>query len=119
MFLLLCCIVYQCGYGSHWPLSSAMRNVLKMNSSEIVELLDTDDDLIEAVIWKGCFTREQLECVKGTTDERSIILLDKIARSTIATLNGFLHCLAVRRPNVVPLLSEEGKDLLNIIDFTK
>jgi hypothetical protein len=101
-------VVYHGKYGSHWPLSHAMRNVLTINSSEIVELLDTDDDLIKALISTGCFARKQLESVNGTTDERSTKLLDKIARSSIATFNRFVQCLYLKRPYVVPLLAGEG-----------
>jgi hypothetical protein len=110
---LLLSVVYRYKYGSNWPLRPEVRNVLKTNSREIIKLLDTDDDLIGAVISKCSFGSEQLESVTGTTDERSTKLLDKIARSSIATYNRFLDCLRHMRPNVVPLLPGEGKDLLN------
>ena len=89
-----------------------MRSIITTSSRDIVELLDTDDDLIDALISEGCFTRKQMESVKNTTetDERSMKLLDKIKRSSIVTLNRFLRCLDVKRPNVVPLLNVTGKD---------
>ena len=103
-------VVYRGQYGDCWPLSPAMRKVIEINTKDIVALLDMDDDLIAAVISKGCFTRKQLESVNGTTDERSMKLLDKIKRSSLDTLCCFLHCLDRKRSHVVPLLAE-GKDL--------
>ena len=118
MIFLLLYVVYSWRYGNIWPLPPEVRSFITTSSLDIVKLLDTDDDLIAAVISKGCFTRKQLESVNGTTDERSMKLLDKIKRSSIATLNCFLRCLDVKRPDVVPLLNVAGKDFSNNVDLT-
>ena len=97
-------------YGNIWPLLPKMRTSITTSSLDIVERLNTDDDLIEAVISEGCFTSEQLENVRGAAVERSTKLLDKIKRSSLDTLCCFLHCLDRKRSHVVPLLAE-GKDL--------
>ena len=88
------------------------------SSLDIVERLNTDDDLIEAVISEGCFTSEQLENVRGAVVERSTKLLDKIKRSSMATLNRFLRCLRLKRSHVVQFLDVAGKFFSNSVDLT-
>ena len=117
-FFLLLYAVYRGEYGNTWPLPPEVRRFITTSILNIVKLLNRGDDLIEAVISEDCFRRMQLESVQGTPVERSTKLLDKIKRSSIATLNCFLRCLAVKRPNVVPLLNVTGKDFLNNADFT-
>jgi hypothetical protein len=51
-----------------------------------------------------------LENIQGTPVEQSTKLLDKVKRSSIATLNRFLQCLNLKRPVVVPLLNVAGED---------
>jgi hypothetical protein len=96
---------------NYWPLNEEMKEVIGNSYDQIANLLRVDAKLIKTLVSEGCFKREQLKNVTGTTYEKSTKLLDKFKRSDIRNLNRFVRCLRVMRPEVVPLLTgEAGKN---------
>jgi bacterioferritin-associated ferredoxin len=62
------------------------------NYADIIELLDVDDDLINALVSRGCFTQQQLSRVVRASDqrERCMKLLDMLLRSSMGNFNQFV-----------------------------
>jgi hypothetical protein len=62
------------------------------NYADIIELLDLDDDLINALVSKDYFTQQQLSRVVRTSDqrERCTKLLDMLLRCSIGNFNQFV-----------------------------
>lgn len=84
--------------------------VICKNYSQLAELLDTDDDLVDEMKLRRCLTPEVLE--KLTTDDfmcdRNKKLLDVVRRRSIGSFNLFVECVRSVQPHVVPLLT--GKE---------
>jgi hypothetical protein len=57
MLVLLVVAEYKGKYGDCWPLLPEMKAVIENSYGRIAELLRVDDELIEAVVSKGCFKR--------------------------------------------------------------
>lgn len=104
--LMLPVVEYSGKYGNTWPLNEEMKAV--MGNQQIAELLRVDEKLMNAVVSRGCFKRQQLENVTGTPYQKSVTLLDKFRRSDMRNLNCFVQCLAHIQPEVVPLLTGEA-----------
>jgi hypothetical protein len=66
---------------------------LTENYADLIELLDVDDDLINALVSRGCFTQQQLSRVVRASDqrERSTKLLDMILRSSMGNFDQFMR----------------------------
>jgi hypothetical protein len=88
-------VEYADKYGKCWPLLADARTALIENYAELAEIVDVDDDVINAIVSERCFTRRQLSPVKSISDQRvrSKRLLDMLLRSSIDNLERFLHCV--------------------------
>ena len=83
---------------------------------ELHKLLDTDDDLIGAMLSKSCFTQQQVTSIHNITDlrKRNMKLLDVLTRSSRENFNRFVDCLRTTQPHIVPLLTgNKGTHLMN------
>ena len=83
---------------------------------ELWELLDTDDDLIGAMLSRSCFTQQKVTSIKNVSDlrERNKKLLDILTRSSRENFNRFVECLRRTQPHIEPLLTgNKGKQLVN------
>jgi hypothetical protein len=105
-------VEYEPTYGDCWPLLHKVKNIIRINYEEIMKLLRVDEKLIESMISKGCFKREQLENITGSPVRMSSMkLLDKLIRSNMKNFYCFILCLFDVQSQIVPLLTEEaGKD---------
>ena len=83
---------------------------------ELWELLDTDDDLIGAMLSQSCFTQQQVTSIQRVSDldERNKKLLDILARSSRENFNKFVGCLRTMQRHIVSLLTgNKGTELVN------
>lgn len=88
-----------------------MKTIIRVNYAEIFELLRVDSELIESLISKRCFKREQLESKTGSPVGRKMKLLDKFRRGNMRNFNRFCRYLLAAQPQIVPLLTgEAGED---------
>ena len=104
---MLVCSEYRPEFGDCWPLDSDQISLISKNSLELCELLDTDDDLIGAMLSRSCFTQQKVTSIKNVSDlrERNKKLLDVLTRSSRENFNRFVDCLRTTQPHIVPLLT--------------
>jgi hypothetical protein len=114
LIVVLLFVEYKTTFGDCWPLLQKVKNIIRINCDETVKLLHVDEKLIESMISKGCFKREQLESITGSpVGMRSMKLLDKIRRSNMKNFYYFVRCLFDVKPRIVSLLNgEAGKENL-------
>ena len=116
---LLVCLECRFEFGDCWPLDSDRMSIIMGNYLELRELLDTDDDLIEAMFSKSCFTQQQLTSILSVSDlhDRNKKLLDILTRSSRENFNRFVDCLFTTQPHIATLLSgDEGTHLMLAIN---
>ena len=82
--------------------------MIKTNFARLIELLDTDGDLIAAMTSACCLSHRQLSYLKDLTEthKRSGKLLEMLKRRGIGHFNLFLGCLQQTQRHLIPLLSE-------------
>ncbi len=105
-------LVYRPEFGEHWPLDSDKTSVIIKKRSELLELLDTDDDLIGAMLSRDVFSKHKLRSIQSATDlqTRNGKLLDILTGSSLRTLNRFVGCLQSTQCHLVPLFTgDTGK----------
>ena len=86
------------------------------NNLELRKLLDTDDDLIGAMLSQSCFTQQQVTSIQNVSDlrKRNMKLLDILTRSSRENYNRFVDCLRTTQRHIVPLLTgNKGTHLIN------
>jgi Caspase recruitment domain len=79
----------------------------------LLDLLDTDDDLLGELLKRSCLTLDQLSYIENTNDlrERNKKLLGLFLRNSNSRFNLFKDALGATQPHLVPLLTT-GDDLL-------
>ncbi len=109
-------LVYRPEFGEHWPLDSDKTSVIIKNRSELLELLDADDDLISAMLSRDVFSKHKLRSIQNATDlqTRNWKFLDILTESSLRNFNRFVECLQSTQCHLVPLFTgDTGKRLLN------
>jgi hypothetical protein len=98
---------YSSECGDCWPLDPHRKAFIVHNYPQLVELLDTDEDLIVAIRSRGCFNDALLQSIESSADlrERARKLLDIVLRNSVSKLNQFIECLNTTQPHLVPLLT--------------
>ena len=115
----LCCQEYSSEFGDCWPLGSERQLIIMANYQELVELLDTDDDLIGEMKSRGCLRQEHLSQIENVGDlcERNKLLLNILLRSSTCacSLYRFMECLRTTQQHLLPFLTgNTGKQIKNI-----
>lgn len=84
-----------------------MLRILAVNNEKLIDLLDTDDDLIGKMSSADCFTVKQLNCFRNTSElnGRNRKVLDMLTRRSIDQFNKFVECVHATQPHIVPLLT--------------
>jgi hypothetical protein len=97
-------------------LGSHEISIITKNNVKLWELLDTDDDLIGAMLSQSCFTQQLLTSIQRVSDldDRNKKLLDILTRSSRENFNRFVDCLRTTQRHIVPLLTgNKGTHLMN------
>lgn len=80
------------------------------NREQIIELLNADDDFINALMSRGGFDRDQLKDVIETSAdnrERSARLVDMLLKGSIGNFNHLIACVNSTQPHIAPFLTGE------------
>lgn len=93
-----------------WPLDSVKQSALTANNERLIELLDTDEDLIAEMWPTDCFTEQQLISIRNTEElsDRNRKLLSLLSRRSVDHLNQLAVCLNKTQPHIVPLLTPDS-----------
>ena len=93
-----------------WPLSSEQLEIITSNSTQLIELLDADDDLIATMTATDCLTQPQIQELKQfkVTRKRNEKLLEMLKRRGIEHIEQFLQCLGETQHHLLPLFT--GKE---------
>jgi hypothetical protein len=111
-------VEYKGEYGNCWPLLPEVRTVLRESYAEIIKLLNVDDDMINALVSRGCFTQQQLDdvsCISGQR-KRCMKLLDMILRSSMGNYNICLQYMKKINMQCTPLLEGSAGKEINFTD---
>ena len=90
-----------------WPLDDNQLSVINENFQQLIQFLDSEDDLIFSLIATSCFTRRQISVIKCITDieGRSSKILQLLKRRGVEHLNQFLSCLERTQRHLLPFLT--------------
>ena len=93
-----------------WPLDNNQLRIINENMKQLIELLDSGDDLIFSLMATNCFNRRQIDALKCITDinERNVKLLEMLKRRAVEHLNKFIQCLQNIQRHLVPLLTGDA-----------
>ena len=113
--LLFLCPDYSPQFGDCWPLGSKRQAVIRRNKRKLVRYLYINDELIDELSKRECFTYEKLQNIrkKATMEERNEALLDHLMKSSIGNFQLVLDCLRITQPHLIPLLTgDTGMNLM-------
>ena len=90
-----------------WPLDNNQLRLITGNLQQLIEFLDSGDDLIFSLIGTDCFTRRQIDALKCIADinDRNAKLLTMLTRRGVEHFNQFLHSLEMFQRHLLPLLT--------------
>ena len=93
--------------GSMWPLGNEQLRIINENSQQLIQFLDSGDDLIFSLIGTDCFTSRQMSVIKRKPDveRRNAKLLKMLKRRGVEHFNQFLHCLEQTQRHLLPLFT--------------
>ena len=90
-----------------WPLDNDQLRAINGNFKELINYLDSGDDLIFSLISTDCFTSRQIDALKCIPDncDRNAKLLKMLRRRGVEHFNQFLHCLEKTQRHLLPLFT--------------
>ena len=94
-----------------WPLSAEHMSNVNDNRLKLVELLDTEYDLLSAMRATTCLSHQQINYLRTLSDtrERNSQMLEMLKRRSISQFNEFIDCLEKYQRHLVPFLTgDEG-----------
>jgi len=101
-----------------WPLSTEHLSIINTNTPKLVELLDTEYDLLLDMRTTNSLSGEQITYLKEVTHkrERNEKLLEMMKRRSISQFNEFIACLEKTQRHLIPFLTgDEGNFISAII----
>ena len=95
--------------GSMWPLDTDQLHIINENLQQLVQVLDSGDDLIFSLIGTDCFNSRQISAIKCIPDVegRNAKLLQMLKRRGVEHFNQFLHCLEQFQRHLLPLFTRD------------
>lgn len=93
-----------------WPLDDRQISLLQSNHSKLLDLLDADDELIDALISAHFSSWQQLHYLRGFEDqrERAVKLLDLLFRRSQDNLHLFIKCVGTNQRHIVQFFTGES-----------
>ena len=97
------------GAGNMWPLGNDQLRVIIEHFEQLIQFLDSGDDLIFSLIGTDCFTSRQIDALKCIPDvsDRNAKLLKMLKRRGDEHFNQFLHCLNQTQRHLLPLFTRD------------
>jgi hypothetical protein len=95
-----------------WPLDGSQTSQLGSSHSTLVELLDVDDDLIDALISANFSSLRQLQWIRGREYpcERAEKLLDMVLRRSQDNLRSLIECVRTNQKHLVQFFTGDHSD---------
>ena len=97
-----------------WPLHDGQMSIIDRNKSKLMDLLDTEYDLLPALRATTCLSRHQIDSLQAIPNvhERNLKLLEMLKRRSISQFNKFIECLERYQRHLIPFLTgDEGNQV--------
>lgn len=102
---------YNPNFGDDWPLPEIKINLLTINHSRLIDILDLNHGLCNELIAQRVINSNQYELIssKSTNLEKNYAFLDMLDRCSLLQFNKTINCLhSSHQSHVAQILSEGG-----------
>jgi hypothetical protein len=106
--------------GDCWPLNDEQLSTINRNSRQLVDILDTDDDLIANMMSTSCLAFRQLTDLREEANlgERNRKFVEMLKRRSVDHFRACIVCLENTQRHVIPLMTgQTGMFFMLVIPY--